>query len=231
VDRQRARGRSIEEQRAGVDERGLRAARVDTFTGMFFSQLVAYCVILTGVAVLHARGRTAIQSAADAAQAPTPLAGVAASTLFSVGLVATGAIASPVLSASSAYAVGEVASLPASLTARPRQQPVFTVFVVLATAIGVAMNLLSIDVIQALVIASASSGIAAVPLLVLLTLFGSDPARMVWTRERLAQPVADLDRRRRDDRGRPRPPPSCRRGDRERQRAGGRPPGGPPVGR
>lgn len=178
IDDERAQGKVSVEQRAGVSRRELSAARTDTFAGMFFSQLVAYCIILTGAAVLHAHGKTDIQTAADAAKMLSPVVGPVAFILFSVGFIGTGLLAVPVLSASSAYAINEVALIPASLADRPRYQPTFYGIIVTATSLGVAMNLIGLNVIQALIIASALSGVAAVPLLVLMTLFGSDRSYM-----------------------------------------------------
>lgn len=145
---------------------------------MFFSQLVAYCIMLSAATVLHSRGTTDLNTAADAAEALTPVAGPIASVLFAVGFIGTGILAIPVLSASTAYAISEVALIPASLAARPRRQPTFYAIIVLAIVIGVAIDLLRINVIQALVIASVLSGVAAVPLLVLMTLFGADQRYM-----------------------------------------------------
>ena len=164
--------------RPPVDEAKVRAARVDTFAGMFFSQLVAYCIILTCATVLHVHGKTGITTAAEAAEALAPVAGPSAFVLFAAGFVGSGLLAIPVLSASSAYAVNEVAGIPGSLAGKPRRQPTFYAIIVVATGIGVLMNLLQFDVIGALVWASALSGVAAIPLLVLMTAFGRDPRFM-----------------------------------------------------
>ena len=60
--------------RRGVTASELRAARVDIVVGMAFSNLVMYFIILTSAAVLHAHGKTDIQTAnqAAAALAPSP---------------------------------------------------------------------------------------------------------------------------------------------------------------
>jgi Mn2+/Fe2+ NRAMP family transporter len=64
---------------------------------MFFSQVVMYCIILTTATVLHAHGKTDIQTAQDAAQALAPLAGPFAFILFAAGLIGTGLLAIPIL--------------------------------------------------------------------------------------------------------------------------------------
>jgi NRAMP (natural resistance-associated macrophage protein)-like metal ion transporter len=174
IDVMQAMGRRSIDRLPGVTDHELMAARTDTFVGMFFAQLVAFCIILTTAAVLNAHGTTDIRSAAAAAQALTPFGGPVASALFATGFVGTGLLAIPILSASSAYGINEVARVPGSLAVRPQFQPTFYGIIVAATAIGVGMQLLHLNVIQALVVASALSGMAAVPLLVLMTLFGAD---------------------------------------------------------
>jgi Mn2+/Fe2+ NRAMP family transporter len=178
IDRLRAQGMLTVADRAGAGAGQLRAARVDTAVGMLLSQLVAYCIMLTTATVLHGHAGAGIQTAGDAARGLEPIAGPVAFILFAAGFIGTGLLAIPVLSASTAYAINETARIPASLAARPRYQPTFYAIIVAATAMGVAMNLLRLNLIQALVLASALSAVAAVPLLVLMTLYGADRRHM-----------------------------------------------------
>ncbi len=69
-------------------------------TGMFFSNLVMYFIILTTAATLHAHGVTSIDTAEQAAMALAPLAGKGAYWLFTLGLIGTGMLAIPVLAGS-----------------------------------------------------------------------------------------------------------------------------------
>jgi len=79
---------------------------VDTYLGMGASNVVAFFIILTTAATLHAHGVHDIESAAQTAQALKPVAGSFASALFAMGIVGTGLLAVPVLAGSAAYAVG-----------------------------------------------------------------------------------------------------------------------------
>jgi Mn2+/Fe2+ NRAMP family transporter len=81
--------------------------RVDTYLGMAFSNIVAFFIILTAAATLHAHGITQVSTSAQAAQALEPLAGRFAFLLFVCGIVGTGLLAVPVLAASACYGVGE----------------------------------------------------------------------------------------------------------------------------
>jgi NRAMP (natural resistance-associated macrophage protein)-like metal ion transporter len=167
-------GTRDQEMREGVDRRHLRAARIDVLTGMLFAQLVMYFVILTTAATLHAHGITDITSPDQAARALEPIAGPAAFLLFALGFIGAGMLAVPVLSGSAAYAVTEFLGIPGTLEAKPHAAPTFYALIAAATAAGLAMNFLGINVIQALVIASAISGAVSAPLILLITVFGAD---------------------------------------------------------
>jgi Mn2+/Fe2+ NRAMP family transporter len=174
VDEMRAAGQLTEQERHGVQAKDLRAARLDILLGMFFSNLVMYFIILTSAAVLHAHGKTDIQTAGQAAAALEPIAGPFAFVLFAVGLIGTGLLAIPILSASAAYALKEFTGLPGTLAANPRYRPTFYAVIVLAVLVGALLNFLHLDPIRALFITAVINGVIAPPLLVLIVLLGSD---------------------------------------------------------
>ena len=94
----------------------LRRVKWDTLIGMAMSNLVAFCIMLTAATVLlHAHGKTEINSAAEAAQALKPIAGDLSFFLFAAGIVGTGMLASPTLAGSAAYAVAETFDWPKGL--------------------------------------------------------------------------------------------------------------------
>ena len=64
VEQEIALGRSTVEQREGASKREIRRSRNDVLTGMFFSNLVMYFIILTSAATLHAHGKTTISTRA-----------------------------------------------------------------------------------------------------------------------------------------------------------------------
>jgi NRAMP (natural resistance-associated macrophage protein)-like metal ion transporter len=162
----------------GVSRVALDRARVDVLAGMLVSQVVMYCIILTGAAVLHAHGRTGIQDAAQAAAALEPFAGRFAFILFASGMIGTGLLAVPIFSSSAAYALKEFLGLPGTLDAKPWRRPTFYAIIVVATAVGVAMNFLHIDPIEALFWTAVINGLVAPPLMLLIVLLGSDPRHM-----------------------------------------------------
>ena len=174
VDEMKAAGATTEQERQGTSRKELRAARIDVAVGMLFSQLVMYCIILASGTVLHTTGHTGIASAQQAAQALKPLAGPLASVLFAVGMIGTGMLAIPVLTASAAYAVKEFFGFRGSLSETPRARPTFYGLIVIALIGGVLMNVLRIDPIQALVVTAIINGVVAPPILVLIALLARD---------------------------------------------------------
>lgn len=141
----------------------LRPIRLDTYFGMALSNIVAYFIILTTAATLHAHGETDIDSAAQAAKALAPLAGPWAAWLFASGIIGTGMLAVPVLAGSAAYAMGEACKWPVSLERKPQRAIGFYVTIAVATLAGICLNFLHIDSIRALYWAAVLNGILAAP--------------------------------------------------------------------
>jgi len=160
--------------RRGLKMAELRAARADILIGMAFSNVVMYFIILTSAAVLHAHGKTGVQTAAQAAAALQPFAGPFAFIVFSVGMIGAGLLAIPILAGSASYAAKEFLGLRGNLASKPRYRPTFYIMLSLATLAGVAMNFTHLDPIRALFIAAVINGVVAPPLLLLIVLVGAD---------------------------------------------------------
>ncbi len=171
----------VEEQRAAPGEEPLLVAPeqargelqrigIDTCVGMGFSNLVAFCIMLTAVLTLHLNGTTDIQTSAQAAQALRPLAGDFAFVLFAAGIVGTGLLAVPILAGSSAYAVAETFKWREGLGLKLLQARGFYAIVGLATLLGVALNFTTIDPIKALFWSAVINGVISLPIMVVMML-------------------------------------------------------------
>ena len=174
VHERRLEGKTTEESRRGASVGKLLRTRADLLVGVVVAQLVMYSLVVSTALVLNAHGNHDVQSASQAAQALTPLAGRFASALFAAGLIGSGLLAIPVLSASSAYVVGEFYDLPGTLGTKARYRPAFYAVLTAAVLAGVLINLVHLNPIQALVFASIIEGLIAAPLLVLIVLLASD---------------------------------------------------------
>ncbi len=123
--------------------RDLRRVKRDTYIGMFFSNIIAFFIMVLGGAVLYAAGIHDVTSAAQAAQALRPLAGDFAFALFAGGIIATGLLAVPVLASSAAYAVAEAFGWPEGLERHWYEAKRFYAIIVIATVVGTGMDFTS----------------------------------------------------------------------------------------
>jgi Mn2+/Fe2+ NRAMP family transporter len=94
--------------------------------------------------------------------------------LFSLGIIGTGLLAIPILAASGAYAVKEFFGVRGGLADKARYRPFFYGVLALGMLGGLAMNFVGIDPIKALFATAVINGLVAPPLLILITLLGSD---------------------------------------------------------
>jgi NRAMP (natural resistance-associated macrophage protein)-like metal ion transporter len=171
-------GRTTKSARRGASPAELRYSALDTTVGMAFSNLVMYFIILATAITLFKAGETRIKSAADAAEALRPLAGDFAGILFAAGMIGAGLLAVPILSGSAAYAIAEAFGWEYGLATHWSRAKPFYAVIVLATAIGVAMNFTGINPIDALFYTAVLNGIVAPPLLVLVMLAARNPKVM-----------------------------------------------------
>jgi NRAMP (natural resistance-associated macrophage protein)-like metal ion transporter len=178
VEDESARGRTTVEERAGATDEELRMARTDVLTGMFFSNLVMYFIILTTAATLHAHGQTHIATARQAAEALRPLAGRGAYLLFTLGLIGTGMLAVPVLAGSAAYAVSEAKEWRGTLEDRPHLSRKFYTVIAVSMLLGLVLNYVGFDAIKMLFYSAVLNGVLSPPLVVLVVLLTSDPGVM-----------------------------------------------------
>jgi NRAMP (natural resistance-associated macrophage protein)-like metal ion transporter len=146
---------------------------IDTSIGMVFSNAIAFFIMLTTAATLHAHGITRIETAADAANALRPIAGDLAFFLFALGIVGTGLLAIPVLAGSAAYAVAELYGWRSSLESKFARASGFYTILAAATVIGFGLTFTPIDPIQMLIWSAVINGVVAVPIMAMMMLIVS----------------------------------------------------------
>ncbi len=175
VEEEVKQGRVTVAQRRGATDRELFIAREDVFTGMFYSNLVMFFIILTTSATLHAHGITNIETARQAAEALRPLAGNGAYWLFTLGLIGTGMLGVPVLAGSCAYAIAEAAAWRgSSLSMKPRRAPRFYLVIGGAMVVGLALDFAGLNPVKMLFWSAVLNGVLAPPLVVLVVMLTSD---------------------------------------------------------
>jgi NRAMP (natural resistance-associated macrophage protein)-like metal ion transporter len=148
--------------------------RADTLVGMVLSNTIALAIIFTTAATLNKAGVMNIETATQASEALKPIAGVFAFAVFTLGIVATGLLAIPVLAGSAAYAVGEGRRWPVGLARQPREAVAFYSVLAAATALGALITLSPVDPIKALYWSAVINGVVAVPVMTVMMFMTCD---------------------------------------------------------
>jgi Mn2+/Fe2+ NRAMP family transporter len=161
VEEQILEGKVTVASRHGTSDREVTEMRRDVWTGMFFSNLVMFCIIAVCGATLYANGITTIDSAAQAANALRPFAGNAAYILFALGIIGTGFLAIPVLAGSTSYAVAESFGWKEGLYRKWFQARAFYGAIVVSIGCGLLLNFFNIDPIKTLIYSAVLNGLIA----------------------------------------------------------------------
>ena len=109
----------------GITAREYRASRWDVILGCFFTDIVAWFIVVACAATLYVHGMGAIQVAADAAEAMRPLAGDYAFVLFAFGLFNASLFAASILPLSTAYTVCEGLGVESGVDKTFKEAPFF----------------------------------------------------------------------------------------------------------
>lgn len=144
-----------------VNKKLLGDVKQDVDTGMLFSNLVMYFIILTTASVLFQNGIHKIDTVEQAAQALKPLAGNFAYYLFAIGVVGTGLLTIPVLAGSLSYVFSEAFGWKGSLNKKFNQAKSFYLVIIVSLLLGLAINYLGISPIKALLYTAILYGITA----------------------------------------------------------------------
>jgi NRAMP (natural resistance-associated macrophage protein)-like metal ion transporter len=158
--------------------RQLARIKLDTYVGMAFSNLIAFFIMLTTAATLHAHGVTDIRTSAQAAEALRPIAGKFAFLLFSMGIIGTGLLAVPVLAGSAAFAVAESFRWRRGLDLTPLRGARFYGVIATATLVGVGFGFTRLDPIKALFYAAVINGVISAPIMLVMMRMASNPRIM-----------------------------------------------------
>ncbi|MGB6973323.1 MAG: Nramp family divalent metal transporter [Terracidiphilus sp.] len=115
---------------SSIVEKGIRvkdygASRFDVIIGSFFTDLIAWFIVVACAATLYVHGMGSIQVASDAAEAMRPLAGDYAFLLFAFGLFNASIFAASILPLSTAYTVCEGLGFESGVDKNFKEAPFF----------------------------------------------------------------------------------------------------------
>lgn len=156
----------------------LRRIRWDTWSGMLYSNITAYFIILATAVTLNVAGVTDINTAAQAASALRPLAGEFAYLLFALGILGVGLIGVPVLAGSGAYALSEAMGWHEGLERKVRDARGFYGIIAISVLVALAIQYSPISPMKALFWSAVINGVVAVPLVVVIIILVSKKSVM-----------------------------------------------------
>ena len=156
----------------------LRRIKWDTWSGMLYSNIAAFFIILATGVTLHVAGVTDIQTAAQAASALRPLAGDFAFQLFTLGILGVGLIGVPVLAGSAGYALAEAMGWKEGLERKATDARGFYGVIAVSVLAALVIQYSPINPMKALFWSAVINGVVAVPLLAVVTLLASKKSVM-----------------------------------------------------
>jgi Mn2+/Fe2+ NRAMP family transporter len=159
----------------GLTTRDIHEGRFDTVLGAILAAIAALATVLA-TAPLFAHGMSVENfQAAEFAQALRPLIGRVGASLFALGIIEAGIVASITISTSSAYAFGEVARLPHSLNLPLKEGKSFYSVLFLCAAAAAAIVLIpGLPLVYVVLIVNVVAVLAMPPALLFLYLLVND---------------------------------------------------------
>jgi len=149
------------QKRIMVDKRLLSDMKTDVNSGMLFSNLVMFFMILTAGSVLFPAGIHQIDTVDQAAKALEPLAGKFTYYIFAIGVLSTGMLAIPVLAGSQSYMLAETFGWSAGLDKKFGEAKPFYLSIIFSLIVGLSLEFSGVSPIKALLYTAISYGLTA----------------------------------------------------------------------
>jgi len=149
---------------SSVVEKGVTAAnysetRTDVWVGTVFAISIALFIVVSTAATLHKHGLR-VDSAASAARALEPLAGVYAEKLFAIGLFGASMLAAGVLPLATAYSISEALGFEKGVSLSFREAPIFIGVFTFLIAVGAAIAVIpDLPLIRVLLVTQVINGL------------------------------------------------------------------------
>ncbi len=162
-----------------VGKKLIKGIKLETFTGMLYSEIMTWFIIITSALTLNVHGITNITSSSQAASELLPLvhsfpnAGLLTELIFALGIIGTGLVAIPTLAGSISYAVSDAFNIKEGLEYKFKSAKRFYLIITIATVIGMAINFIHINSYQALIFSAFLNGVLNIPILIFITVIGN----------------------------------------------------------
>src|SRR6266436_5421168 len=143
----------------GVRAENYRLTRADVWIGTVFAILIVFFIVVSTAATLNVRGEH-VETAAQAAEALKPLAGVYAELLFAIGLFGASMLAAGVLPLATAYSISEALGFEKGVSRSFREAPIFLGVFTFLVAVGAAIAVIpNLPLIQVLLVTQVINGL------------------------------------------------------------------------
>lgn len=163
---------SVAEKNVAIENYPL--VRFDVWAGTIFAVAIAFFIVVSTAATLHVRGES-VESAADAARALSPIAGVYAELLFAVGLLGAAMLAVGVLPLATAYSISEALGFEKGVSRSFREAPIFIGIFTLLIVIGAVVAMIpGLPAIRVLLITQFINGLLLPVILVAVLLLAGN---------------------------------------------------------
>jgi NRAMP (natural resistance-associated macrophage protein)-like metal ion transporter len=149
---------------SSVVEKGVRPenyylTRVDVWVGTIFAIAIVFFIVISTAATLNVRGEH-VDSAAQAARALGPLAGVYAQLLFGVGLFGASMVAAGVVPLATAYSISEAFGFEKGVSNTFREAPTFLGIFTFLVALGALFAMMpGLPIIRVLLVTQVINGV------------------------------------------------------------------------
>jgi Mn2+/Fe2+ NRAMP family transporter len=163
-----------EVNKQNVTKRELRDMRKDTWSGMFFSNLIMFFIIAACAVTLYAHGITNIATADQAAAAIRPFGGELTYFFFALGIIGTGFLAIPTMAGSTAYATSEIFKWEQGLYRKLKHAYAFYGIIIISMVIAVIANYEHLDPIKGLIYSAVANGLVAPVVLFFIVRMSAD---------------------------------------------------------
>ena len=149
---------------SSVVEKGIRVenyslTRADVWTGTIFAIAIVFFIVVSTAATLNVHGEH-VDTAAEAAQALRPLAGLYAEMLFAIGLFGASMLAAGVLPLATAYSISEALGFEKGVSSNFREAPIFLGIFTFLIALGASIAMIpDLPLIRVLLITQVINGL------------------------------------------------------------------------
>jgi len=148
---------SVVEKGVTIEEYG--GTKTDVWAGTVFAVLIASFIVISTAATLHKYGLR-VDTAADAARALRPLAGMYAESLFGIGLFGASMLAAGVLPLATAYSITEALGFEKGVSRTFREAPIFLGIFTFLVAVGAAIAVIpELPMIRVLLLTQVINGL------------------------------------------------------------------------